>query len=125
MRLLGEVRRLAERLGLLDDAGVARRIGHLVAAFDALWALTKRNVSEAARTGVPGIGGAVFNLNGTVTVTRSTLTGNTAYQGAGIENLGAGSSLGQPVANPLQTASVTLSVTTWPSRESVGPNENE
>ena len=36
VRLLGEVRRLAERLGLLDDAGVARRIGHLVAAFDAL-----------------------------------------------------------------------------------------
>ena len=48
---------------LLDDAGVARRIGHLVAAFDALWALTKRNVSEAARTGVPGIGGSVFKLS--------------------------------------------------------------
>ena len=63
VRLLGEVRRLAGRLGLLDDAGVARRIGHLVAAFDALWALTKRNVSEAARTGVPGIGGSVFKLS--------------------------------------------------------------
>ena len=63
VRLLGEVRRLALRLGLLDDAGVARRIGHLVAAFDALWALTKRNVSEAARTGVPGIGGSVFKLS--------------------------------------------------------------
>ena len=51
------------RLGLQEDAGLARRIGHLVAAFDALWALTKRNVSEAARTGVPGIGGSVFKLS--------------------------------------------------------------
>ena len=63
MRLLGELARLAERLGLLHDAGVARRIGHLVAAFDALWALTKRNVSEAAQTGIPGIGGSVFKLS--------------------------------------------------------------
>jgi len=63
MRLLGELRRVAERLGLLDDAGLARRIGHLVAAFDALWALTKRTVSEAAQTGVPGIGGSVFKLS--------------------------------------------------------------
>ena len=59
----GELRQVADRLGLQDDAGLARRIGHLVAAFDALWALTKRNVSEAARTGVPGIGGSVFKLS--------------------------------------------------------------
>ena len=63
MRLLGELARLAERLGLMADAGLAQRIGHLVAAFDALWALTKRNVSEAAQTGVPGIGGSVFKLS--------------------------------------------------------------
>ncbi len=42
---------------------MARRFGHLVAAFDALWALTKRNVSEAAQTGIPGIGGSVFKLS--------------------------------------------------------------
>jgi alkylation response protein AidB-like acyl-CoA dehydrogenase len=63
MRLLGELSRLAGRLGVLGDTGLARRIGHLVAAFDALWALTKRNVSEAAKTGVPGIGGSVFKLS--------------------------------------------------------------
>ncbi len=63
MRLLGELARVARRLGALDDAGVARRFGHLVAAFDALWALTKRNVSEAAQTGIPGIGGSVFKLS--------------------------------------------------------------
>jgi alkylation response protein AidB-like acyl-CoA dehydrogenase len=63
VRLLRELRGVADRLGLLGDAGLARRMGHLVAAFDALWALTKRNVSEAARTGVPGIGGSVFKLS--------------------------------------------------------------
>jgi alkylation response protein AidB-like acyl-CoA dehydrogenase len=63
MRLLDAVHSLARRLGLLDDAGLRRRLGHLTAAFDALWALTKRNVSEAAETGVPGIGGSVFKLS--------------------------------------------------------------
>ena len=63
MRLLDAVHSLARRLGLLDDTGLRRRLGHLTAAFDALWALTKRNVSEAAETGVPGIGGSVFKLS--------------------------------------------------------------
>ena len=63
MRLLGALYGLAHRLGLLGDDGLRRRIGHLAAAFDALWALTKRNVSEAAQTGVPGIGGSVFKLS--------------------------------------------------------------
>ncbi len=63
MRLLGELYRVADRLGMLGDDGLRRRFGHLVAAFDALWALTKRNVSEAAQTGVPGIGGSVFKLS--------------------------------------------------------------
>ncbi len=63
VRLLGDLRRVIERVGLAADQGIARRVGHLVAAFDALWALTKRNVSEAARTGVPGIGGSVFKLS--------------------------------------------------------------
>jgi alkylation response protein AidB-like acyl-CoA dehydrogenase len=63
MRLLQALQRLARRLDLLDDQGLQRRLGHLTAAFDALWALTKRNVSEAAETGVPGIGGSVFKLS--------------------------------------------------------------
>ena len=63
MRLLQAVQSMARRLGLLDDTGLQRRLGHLTAAFDALWALTKRNVSEAAETGVPGIGGSVFKLS--------------------------------------------------------------
>jgi alkylation response protein AidB-like acyl-CoA dehydrogenase len=63
MRLLGELRATAARLDLLDDVGLQRRIGHLTAAFDALWALTKRNVSEAAQSGIPGIGGSIFKLS--------------------------------------------------------------
>jgi alkylation response protein AidB-like acyl-CoA dehydrogenase len=64
MRLLGELHDIGTRLELFrSDSGWQKRIGRLVAAFDALWALTKRNVSEAAQTGVPGIGGSVFKLS--------------------------------------------------------------
>jgi len=47
-----------------------RQAGHLRAELDALWALTKRNVSQAARTGIPGIGGTLFKLAYTETRTR-------------------------------------------------------
>ncbi|HVA06205.1 MAG TPA: acyl-CoA dehydrogenase family protein [Acidimicrobiales bacterium] len=63
MRLLRALVDLVRRVGLSDDSGLQRRIGHLTAAFDALWALTKRNVSEAAQTGIPGVGGSVFKLS--------------------------------------------------------------
>ena len=64
MRLLGELRDVGRAARpARATTGWPRRIGHLVAAFDALWALTKRNVSEAAQTGVPGIGGSVFKLS--------------------------------------------------------------
>jgi alkylation response protein AidB-like acyl-CoA dehydrogenase len=53
----------AKASGAWDDAGIRREIGHLTADLDALWALTKRNVSQAARTGVPGVGGSVFKLH--------------------------------------------------------------
>ena len=46
-----------------DDAGLRREIGHVAADLDALWALTKRNISQAARSGVPGPGGSVFKLH--------------------------------------------------------------
>ena len=46
-----------------DDGEVRREFGRLQAELDALWALTKRNVSQAARTGVPGTGGSVFKLH--------------------------------------------------------------
>ncbi len=45
-----------------DDAGIRRELGHVAADLDALWSLTKRNVTQASRTGVPGVGGSVFKL---------------------------------------------------------------
>ena len=34
-----------------EDAGLRRELGRIAAEFDALWALTKRNISQAQRTG--------------------------------------------------------------------------
>jgi alkylation response protein AidB-like acyl-CoA dehydrogenase len=45
-----------------DDAGVRRDVASVAAELDALWALTKRNISEATRTGLVGVGGNVFKL---------------------------------------------------------------
>jgi alkylation response protein AidB-like acyl-CoA dehydrogenase len=59
MELLRALRDVARAAG---NASVTTRIGHLGAELDALWALTRRNVSVAARNGVPGIGGSVFKL---------------------------------------------------------------
>jgi alkylation response protein AidB-like acyl-CoA dehydrogenase len=61
--LLGELVATAKAGGAWRDAGIRRELGHLAADLDALWALTRRNVSQAARTGVPGVGGSVFKLH--------------------------------------------------------------
>ena len=66
-RLLGELavaaRKVTRRSGAAwDDVGLRRDIAHLVAEFDALWALTKRGVSQAQATGVPGVGASVLKL---------------------------------------------------------------
>ena len=45
-----------------EDAGIRRELGRLEAELDALWSLTKRNVSQAQRTGIVGPGGSVFKL---------------------------------------------------------------
>jgi alkylation response protein AidB-like acyl-CoA dehydrogenase len=45
-----------------DDTGLRREIGHAAAELDALWNMVKRTVSEAARTGVPGVGASVVKL---------------------------------------------------------------
>src|SRR5919197_615593 len=63
---VGELLRTRELLRRLagmapDDAGIRRELGHLGAEFEALWALTLRNVTQAEQGGgVPGLGGAVF-----------------------------------------------------------------
>ena len=63
--LVGEAaRRVARHNGATawDDAGLRREAGRLLAEFDALWALTKWNVTEAGAAGVPGPGGSVLKL---------------------------------------------------------------
>jgi alkylation response protein AidB-like acyl-CoA dehydrogenase len=62
MELLRDLRNLARRTGAWDDGALRCRVGRLGAELDALWALARRNVSQAARTGVPGLGGSVFKL---------------------------------------------------------------
>ncbi len=62
MRLLRSLTALAKDTRAFGDPGIRRRIGQLSASFDSLWALTKRTVSEAQVTGIPGIGGTVFKL---------------------------------------------------------------
>ena len=62
MVLLHDIAEAARKRSLWDDAGLRREIGQLSAELDALWALIKRNVSEATRDGVPGVGASVFKL---------------------------------------------------------------
>ena len=67
MNQLAEMAELAQRIPrngstAWDDDEIRREIGHLQAEYDALWALTKRVVSQAQRTGMPGPGGSVFKL---------------------------------------------------------------
>jgi alkylation response protein AidB-like acyl-CoA dehydrogenase len=45
-----------------DDRGLRREVGHLVAEADALWATVKYIVSEAGKTGVPGMKGSCVKL---------------------------------------------------------------
>ncbi|MDQ7903739.1 acyl-CoA dehydrogenase family protein [Phytohabitans sp. ZYX-F-186] len=76
MVLVEELARLARKLTrrsgtAWNDAGLRREIGHLAAGYDALWALTLRNVSEAAAGSVPGVGATVFKLR--LTELRTTL----------------------------------------------------
>ena len=63
MELLRRLVAVAKRNGAWDDDGIRRSMGHLGAELDALWALTKRNVTQAERTGIPGPGGSVFKLH--------------------------------------------------------------
>jgi alkylation response protein AidB-like acyl-CoA dehydrogenase len=63
MELVRHLASVAKRVDRWDDAGIRRELGHLAADLDALWALTKRNISLAQRTGTVGLGGSVFKLH--------------------------------------------------------------
>jgi alkylation response protein AidB-like acyl-CoA dehydrogenase len=66
-RLLADLAQVAQKVTRRsgtgwDDIGIRRQFGQLDAELDALWSLTKRNVSQAQRTGMVGPGGSVFKL---------------------------------------------------------------
>jgi alkylation response protein AidB-like acyl-CoA dehydrogenase len=68
LRLVSDLAAIARKVtrhgaAAFDDRGVRRDIGHLAAEFDALWALTKRGVTEASGgSGVPGVSASVLKL---------------------------------------------------------------
>jgi alkylation response protein AidB-like acyl-CoA dehydrogenase len=47
---------------LFEDRALRRELGHLGAELDALWAMLKLSICEAAETGVPGIGASAVKL---------------------------------------------------------------
>jgi alkylation response protein AidB-like acyl-CoA dehydrogenase len=67
MRLLADLVDIARKTQLgpgtaWDDASIRRELAVVGAELEAEWALTKRNVSRAARHGNAGVGGSVFKL---------------------------------------------------------------
>lgn len=67
IRLTHELAALAKRITAngatkWDDVALRRDLGRLAAELEALWALTKRNISQAQRTGLVGTGGNIFKL---------------------------------------------------------------
>lgn len=61
MVLVQDVTRIARETGAWSDDTIRHDLAVVGAEFDALWALTRRNVSMASRGGV-GVGGSVFKL---------------------------------------------------------------
>jgi alkylation response protein AidB-like acyl-CoA dehydrogenase len=60
---LMDARRQAEQLlQYVDDPADRRELGRVLAYFEGLWALTKRNVTRAQNTGDPGAGAVVLKL---------------------------------------------------------------
>jgi alkylation response protein AidB-like acyl-CoA dehydrogenase len=68
MELVSELAAIAKKVTrrsstAWEDAGLRRDLAEVAADLDALWVLTKRNISEANNQGVPGVGGSVFKLH--------------------------------------------------------------
>jgi hypothetical protein len=66
-QFLAELVRVAKQVTRHDaaaweDAALRREVGHAAAELDALWAMVKLSVSQASKTGVPGLGGSAIKL---------------------------------------------------------------
>jgi alkylation response protein AidB-like acyl-CoA dehydrogenase len=67
LELVGELSALAKKVTrhsatAWDDRSLRRQLAHVAAELEGLWALTRRNVSEAQRVGRVGFGGSIFKL---------------------------------------------------------------
>jgi alkylation response protein AidB-like acyl-CoA dehydrogenase len=62
MVLAEDLAELARENGSWSDAGIRHELSTVVAELQALWAMTRRNVSRAARHGNAGVGGSIFKL---------------------------------------------------------------
>jgi alkylation response protein AidB-like acyl-CoA dehydrogenase len=45
-----------------EDASLRREVGHIQAELDALWAMVKLSISQAGKSGVPGVGASAVKL---------------------------------------------------------------
>jgi alkylation response protein AidB-like acyl-CoA dehydrogenase len=66
-RMIAELAALARKVTrrsatAWDDVAIRREIGHLQAEMDALWAMTKRNLAQAERHGIPGPASSVVKV---------------------------------------------------------------
>ncbi len=66
-RMIGDLAELAKQVSrgsatAWDDVAIRREIGHLQAEMDALWAMTKRNLAQAERNGIPGPASSVVKV---------------------------------------------------------------
>jgi len=61
---LGELARRITRddAAAWEDRALRREVGHMAGELDALWAMVKYTVSEAGKTGVPGMGASCVKL---------------------------------------------------------------
>ncbi len=66
-RMIGDLADLARHVTrrsatAWEDVAIRREIGHLQAEMDALWAMTKRNLAQAERNGIPGPASSVVKV---------------------------------------------------------------
>lgn len=77
LRVLAELARRITRddAAAFEDRALRRELGHLAAECDALWAMLKLSIGEAADTGVPGVGASAVKLFYTELYQRATEAG--------------------------------------------------
>lgn len=112
--LLGDIARVARKATswdgtAWDDASLRKEVGHLQAELDALWAMVKLSVCEAAGTGVPGVGASAIKLFYTELVQRVSDLGVRVLGRAGLSrNDVAGLPSQRFVDKALQSLSLTI-----------------